>query len=134
MDHFNNVKILYVDDEPANLLIFKATFQSKYKIFTASSGMEGLDTLNASKDDIIIVISDMRMPKMNGVQFIKKARAKYPNISYFILTGYDYNDEIDEAMKNNIVHRFFTKPFVLDELENAIQEAIERSNGNAEFP
>ena len=61
----------------------------KYPILTAISGSEGLDTLEKHHDEIGIVISDKRMPKMNGIEFISKAKEKYNKITYFILTGFD---------------------------------------------
>jgi response regulator RpfG family c-di-GMP phosphodiesterase len=116
-------KILYVDDEEANLFLFKINFQSKFSVLTAKSGDEGLALLEANHDEITVVISDMRMPKMNGIEFIRKAREKFSNICYFILTGYDYDDEIDKAIKSKMVLKYFTKPFEMNEIESAIKEA-----------
>ena len=120
-----NVTILYVDDEETNLFLFKTSFERKYSVFTASSGSRGLEKLDNHKDEIIAVISDMRMPLMNGLEFIKKAKEKYDDIAYFILSAYDHNAEIDEAIKNNIVRNYFTKPLELSEVESAITEYME---------
>lgn len=125
MTDTKDIKILYVDDEESNLFLFKVNFDSKYPVFTASSGPQGLRELETHHDEIIVVISDMRMPSMNGVEFIRKAREKYENIVYFILTGYDYNEEIDAALKSNIIQKFFTKPFDMQEIEKAIHEALD---------
>ncbi len=119
-----DVNILYVDDEEANLFLFHVNFKDKYTVYTATSGIDGLEKLDAHHDEIVVVISDMRMPKMNGVEFIQQAKQKYENIIYFILTGFDYNDEIDEALKGETIQRFFTKPFEMDEIERAIDEAV----------
>ncbi len=121
----DNITILYVDDEESNLFLFKVSFESKYSIYTAISGQEGLDELEKHDDEIIVVISDMRMPGMNGVEFIKKAREKHNGrLVYFILTGYDYNQEIDEAIKNGMIHKFFTKPFDMEQIDIAITDAV----------
>jgi response regulator RpfG family c-di-GMP phosphodiesterase len=119
-----NITILYVDDEQTNLILFEYSFKGIFNVITAVSGPEGLDKLEDYKDDIIVVISDMRMPKMNGIQFIKEARKKFNNIAYFILTAFDYNDEIDEALKGNVIHKFFTKPFKINEIKNAVMGAV----------
>ena len=113
------VSILYVDDEINNLLLFKANFRRKYNVFLAQSGPEGLKEL-ASHHDISVVISDMRMPVMSGIEFIRRARVKYPHMTYFILTGFEYNYEIDKALKDSTIQRYFTKPFDVNEIECAI--------------
>lgn len=118
----SEIAILYVDDEDPNLFLFRASFEDKYEVMTSNSAEDGLTQLAQAHNKIIVVISDMSMPKMNGVEFIRKAKALYNNIGYFILTGYDYNDEIDQAIKDNVVHKFFTKPFRQDEIEKAIDE------------
>ncbi len=122
MNEKKDAKILYVDDEEPNLFLFKVNFQMKYPVLTATSGDEALDLLEDQHKDIIAVISDMRMPRMNGVEFISIAKEKYNNIAYFILTGYDYNDEIDSALKNKLIRKYFTKPFEMKEIESAIVE------------
>lgn len=124
MSERKNITILYVDDEETNLFLLRVTFESKYKVLTALSGEGGLQKLEENKDDIIVVISDMSMPGMNGVEFINQAKERYDKISYFILTGYDYNDQIDEALKKNVIQKFFTKPFNAAQIEDAIEEAF----------
>ncbi|MCF6361212.1 MAG: response regulator [Cyclobacteriaceae bacterium] len=120
----SNIMILYVDDEESNLFIFEKMFERNYRVLTALSGSEGLAKLEGHSNEIIVVISDMRMPLMNGVEFIKKAKSIYANIAYFILTGFDFNDEIEEALNTQLIHKFFTKPFEMQEIELAIAEAI----------
>lgn len=124
MSQQKNITILYVDDEETNLFLLRVTFESKYKVLTANSGEQGLKQLEENKDDIIVVISDMSMPGMNGVEFINLAKEKHEKISYFILTGYDYNDQIDEALKSNVIQKFFTKPFDAAQIEDAVEEAF----------
>lgn len=125
-DNNLSITILYVDDEEANLFIFEKMFEAKYNVLTASSASKGLEQLEKYSSDIIVVISDMRMPLMNGVEFIRKAKSIYSNIAYFILTGFDFNDEIEEALKTQLIHKFFTKPFDMSEIESAISDAVEK--------
>lgn len=125
MSDNDKISILYVDDEDINLFLFKASFQAKYHVITANSGKDGLALLEQNRDRIIVVISDMNMPHMNGIQFIQSAREGHQNLAYFILTGYDYSQEIDRALKTNLIHKFFTKPFVSNEIEAAVEEAFE---------
>lgn len=76
-------KILYVDDESINLELFKMNLQNHYDVFTAINGFEGLDILDRNPY-IPLIISDMKMPIMNGIEFITKAKALYPDKRFFI--------------------------------------------------
>lgn len=122
------ITILYVDDEEINLLLFKMNFGNTYSIYTASNPFQGLNDLDVHQDEIIVVISDMKMPKMNGLEFIRKAREKYKHVVYFILSGYNYDEEIQSAVQNKEIQKFFSKPMVNEDIENAIEEAIEGMN------
>ena len=126
MNESKQVTVLYVDDEDSNLFIFERTFEEKYNVLTAMSAKLGLAKLEEHATQIIVVISDMRMPVMNGIEFIKIAKEKYKNIAYFILTGFDYNDEIQEALKSKLIHKFFTKPFDINEIDDAIYAAVSK--------
>lgn len=117
------INILYVDDEQINLQLFSMLFEKKFNILTALSGNEGLNILE-TKNDFSIVISDMKMPGMNGIEFIKKAREKYNNIRYFILTGFEITKEISEALKQKIICSYFKKPFIPNDIEKKIEEVL----------
>ena len=114
--------ILYVDDEETNLLLFQMAFEGARDVLIANSPNEGLIKLTENKERIISVISDMHMPKMNGVQFINEARKILNTIPYFILSGYSYNDEVDAALKEKKILKFFTKPFDRAEIEEYLNK------------
>lgn len=116
--------ILYVDDEVINLQLFEINFRRKFHVLTAQSGTEGLEILE-SNPSISIVISDMQMPEMNGIEFIRKASESYPLISFFILTGYDITNEIEDALKEELIYKYFNKPFNIREIESSIEMAIQ---------
>ncbi|XDD52920.1 response regulator [Leptospira sp. WS4.C2] len=103
-------KLLYVDDEILNLYLFREYFRNEYEVIVAQSGQEAIEEL-AENQDVQFVISDMRMPKMNGLEFITKAREIRPNIIYCILTGYDLTPDIEKAIGEKMVARYFSKPF-----------------------
>jgi two-component system, response regulator, stage 0 sporulation protein F len=117
------VKLLYVDDEPINLMLFVRMFGKKYKILTAESGYLGLEVLQ-NTPDIKVIISDMKMPGMDGLEFIRKAKALYPNVLFYILTGYEITPDIQESMKNGLISDYFQKPFKLQDIDDSITNKL----------
>jgi len=117
------ITVLYVDDEPINLKIFELSFKNRFIIHTAISGFEGMGILK-SNSDISVVVSDMRMPKMDGLEFIAMAKREFPNIIFFILTGYDITEQIADALNNKLINKYFRKPFNFKEIESSIVEAL----------
>jgi two-component system response regulator (stage 0 sporulation protein F) len=119
----NWATILYVDDEPLNLQLFAINFERMYTVKTAVSGNAGLEILR-DEPSISVVISDMKMPGLNGIEFIRKAKEKYPEITFFILTGYDITNEILEALNDKLINSYFSKPFNIKVIEKSIQEVL----------
>lgn len=117
------ISVLYVDDEENNLISFKANFRIKYKVFIAISGDEALKIM--AKNPIDIIITDQRMPKMTGVQFLEKVLVKYPEPMRVLLTGYaDMNAVVDAVNKGKIFH-YLTKPWDEEELDMTILRAYD---------
>jgi two-component system, response regulator, stage 0 sporulation protein F len=115
--------LLYVDDEPLNLRLFEVNFRKKFIVRTALSGEEGLEILRG-EPSIPVVITDMKMPGMDGIEFIKKAKQQFPDVVFFILTGYEITDEITRALEEQLIYRYFKKPFLMKEMETAILEVL----------
>jgi two-component system, response regulator, stage 0 sporulation protein F len=118
------IKILYVDDESINLLLFHHTFKKKYDVLTAESGFKGLELLSDNSDTKVI-ISDMKMPGMDGIEFIKEAKRLYPFIIFYILTGYEITPEIQDALDTGLINGYFQKPFKMKDIEDTILGNIE---------
>lgn len=118
-------KILYVDDEVINLKLFEAILEKKYPILTAENGVSGLEVLVKNKD-VKIVISDMKMPNMNGIEFIKQAIKIAPHIDFYILTGFEITDQIQEALDTGLIRKYFRKPFNLNEISSEIDRVLEK--------
>lgn len=119
----NKTKVLYIDDEEINLELFVYNFSGKFEVITDCCGLNGLDQLQ-NHPDIKVVISDMKMPNMNGLEFIAKAKEIYEDKRYYILTGYDITEEIQQALETKLILKYFRKPFNIREIENAISEVI----------
>ncbi len=116
-------KILYVDDEPINLQLFEINFGEKYDVLLAESGYSGLSVLD-DHQDTSVVISDMKMPEMNGIEFIKEAKAKYPDKNFLILTGFEITDELKDALRIGLIMKFLQKPFNIDQIEHEIEKYV----------
>lgn len=117
------VTILYVDDEPTNLLLFELMFKKSFDVVLAESGYQGLEILQ-KKPGIKITISDMKMPGMNGIQFIEKAKLQYPDVVFYILTSFEISPEIHDSLNKGLIEKFFQKPFNMQEIKNSICEKL----------
>ena len=121
-----NITLLYVDDEPINIKIFQAAFRRKYKIVTAQSGHEGLLVLQTN-DTIDVVLTDLRMPGMDGIEFIRKAKEQFSDLSYFVLTAYNETRDISSALDEHLIQKYFRKPFDFGAIHSAIEEAYAKN-------
>ncbi|MGD0799690.1 MAG: response regulator [Terracidiphilus sp.] len=112
-------KILFVDDEPAVLDGYRRMLRKEFEVDTAVGGEKGLATIH-DHGPYAIVISDMRMPGMNGAQFLAQVRENAPDTVRMLLTGYtDLSAAIDAVNEGNIF-RFLTKPCSKESLIEAI--------------
>ena len=109
--------VLFVDDEPSVLKALKRVFRKEgFTIHTAENGPSGLEKLNGIEDPVSLIISDQRMPGMNGAQFLEAAKEICPDAIRFLLTGYSDVDAIIAAVNEGEIHRYFTKPWDENEL------------------
>ena len=121
MKNNKKIKLLYVDDEYVNRFIFEKTvdLSNDFTSLIAEDGESALDLIRKN-NDINVIISDMSMPKMNGIEFIRNAKKILPNAKYFILSGYLINDEINNALKQGLILNYLQKPFDLNRLKEFI--------------
>lgn len=115
--------ILYVDDEKSNLNIFKNTFRRRYNIFTAESALEGLDILD--HHDIDLILTDQRMPEMNGVDFLKKVMVRYPKPNRILITGYTDFEALKDAVNEAKIYQYVQKPWDEEDIQVIIDNALE---------
>ncbi|MDH5608199.1 MAG: response regulator [Cyclobacteriaceae bacterium] len=106
--------ILYVDDEAPNLRGFKTSFRRIFNVHIALSGVEAMEIIRNEKIDIIV--SDHRMPEMNGTDLLKEVYEYNPNIRRMILSGFIKRHELKEAVDSFGIHDFVTKPWDMDNL------------------
>ncbi|MEM6516639.1 MAG: response regulator [Bacteroidota bacterium] len=116
----NKQKVLCVDDEPINLMIMEKILGKHFDIITAKTGQEALDVMEQDTK-IEIIISDMRMPGMTGLEYIKIASSKYENKKYFMLSGYAKTEDIQKAIDSHLIIDYFQKPANFDEIIKAVR-------------
>lgn len=117
--------ILFVDDETNILNSLRRLFRPlNYKIHTAESGVEALALLE--NEPVDLVISDMRMPQMDGAQLLEQVRAKWPNILRILLTGYADVGSTIAAINKGEIYRYIAKPWDDNDIVLVVRHALER--------
>lgn len=119
--------LLFVDDEPNILSALRRLFRPYgYKIHTAEGGALGLELLE--REPVDLVISDMRMPNMDGAKFLEQVRLKWPDTMRILLTGYaDVSSTIDAINKGEIF-RYISKPWNDDDIVLLVKQALDLKN------
>lgn len=116
-------KILFVDDETANLRLLERMFRNSYEIFTAASGAEALEML--AVHDVALIMCDQRMPSMTGSEFLKQAAEMRPQTVRIMLTGYTDASALVDAINSGVVYKYITKPWVNEELMQTVKRALQ---------
>ena len=117
--------LLFVDDEPGILSALRRLFRPHgYRIFIAEGGAAGLEILE--KEAVDLVISDMRMPEMDGAAFLKEVRNRWPKVMRILLTGYADITSTVAAINQGEIYRYIAKPWDDNEIVTIVREAMER--------
>lgn len=115
--------VLYVDDEEHNLTSFKASLRREFNVYTAISPEAAQEFLD--KEDLKVIVSDQRMPKVTGVDFFAGLKKTHPEPIRILLTGYSDMQAVIDAINEGEVHRYLTKPWDAPNMVSAINQAIE---------
>jgi response regulator RpfG family c-di-GMP phosphodiesterase len=117
--------LLFVDDEPNILSALRRLFRpAGYRVLVAESGALGLALL--AQENVDLVISDMRMPEMNGAKFLAEVRARWPDTVRLLLTGYADVEAIQDAINGGEIYRYITKPWEDGDMLLVVRHALER--------
>ena len=124
LDHSDRPLILYVDDERLMLSAFRRTVRKEpYEVIIANSGSEGLEVI--ATRDVAVVVSDARMPNMDGVEFLRRVAKASPDTMRMLLTGYTDQQTTVDAINEAGVYRYLSKPWRRDDLLQALRDAVE---------
>jgi len=120
----NKYKILFVDDEEiVRQSLQRALFNTDYDITTANNGYEGLELVK--EHEFAIVVSDFRMPELDGVEFLRLVSDISPDSTRILLTGYANMDVVIKAINEGHVYKFIEKPWKDEDLPIEIQKGLE---------
>lgn len=118
-----NERVLFVDDEPKILEAYGRTLRKKFTVVAAKSGQQALE-LMAEDGPFPVVVSDMQMPQMNGVELLSTIKKQYPFTIRLMLTGNADQETAVSAINTSDVYRFLNKPCPPEEMALAIQSAL----------
>ena len=126
----SQAKILVVDDDKnIRTTVSMALKSLNYFVHTAFDGKDAMVQLTGDKYDMII--TDLKMPGMNGMDLLEQAIAKYPEIKIVLISAHGTVDNAVEAMKLGAID-FLQKPFTPKELRNLVYNALETESAEAE--
>jgi response regulator RpfG family c-di-GMP phosphodiesterase len=117
--------LLFVDDEPSILSSLRRLFRPHgYRILTAESGAEALDLM--AREQVDLVISDMRMPEMDGAQLLNQVRLRWPGAVRVLLTGYADISSTIAAINQGEIYRYIPKPWDDRDIVLIVRDGLER--------
>ncbi|MDP2810731.1 MAG: response regulator [Rhodocyclaceae bacterium] len=123
--------LLFVDDEASILSSLRRLFrQHGYNILTAEGGAQGMEVLE--KEPVDLVVSDMRMPEMDGAKFLEQVRLRWPHVVRILLTGYaDVTSTID-AINRGEIYRYIAKPWDDNDIVLTVRDALDHKRLESE--
>lgn len=116
-------KILIVDDEPDNLALLYRTLRGKYEIAKSTSPIQALKMME--QEHFHCILSDHKMPEMDGVEFLKRSCALLPDTMRLLVTAYTDAGILIDAINYAKIYRYIKKPYNPDELLLIVQNALE---------
>jgi two-component system response regulator HupR/HoxA len=115
--------VVFVDDEPDILKLFRFSYGDEFEVVTAESGASALEVLD--KADPSVIVADQRMPSMSGTELLARSMEIRPDAVRIVLTGYTDIAALIEAVNSSRIYRYITKPWEDDEVRLTLKRAIE---------
>jgi signal transduction histidine kinase len=115
--------VLYVDDERANRIVFEQSLKSEFTIKTVDGAKAALDVL--ANEEVAVLVSDIRMPEVDGLELLRIAKDKHPNVIRMVITAFSDVDPILRAINEGLVARYIVKPWDREELVQVLRWATE---------
>lgn len=123
------IRIMVVDDEHDVESLFRQRFRKEMKngiinfhfVFSGEEALEYLNTVKAA--DLVLILSDINMPGINGIELLRVLKEKYSHLKVFMITAYDDKEKYDKIMEYG-AEEYFTKPIDFEKLKNEIFSII----------
>ena len=125
-----NGRVLVVDDEPLVRQVVRLTLEKAgYDVLEAENGEKAIEAINENENPLVldVVICDIRMPKINGVEAIEYFQRQYPHVPLIVLTGYPDTKMAVSFMRHGVVD-YLVKPVNAERLRIAVKEAMDQRN------
>jgi DNA-binding NtrC family response regulator len=127
-DHATNGRVLVVDDEADIRKVVRMTLQKAgYDVLEAENGEKAIETINYGENRLLldVIVCDIRMPKINGVEAIAYFRTNYPRVPVIVLTGFPDTDMATSMLRQGVVD-YLVKPVEGEKLREAVARAMEQ--------
>ena len=117
--------VLVVDDQPDVCHVLSLLTGDQYRCVEACSGDAALQILN--ENDVDVIVSDLRMPGMNGIEFLRRAQSVRPHAARILISGYSESDDIIEGINKGHILYFIRKPFEKRTIQAILQQAAQHA-------
>jgi len=122
---YKKFAVLYVDDEPQPLKLFRQIFEPVFNVLTAGGADEAQKVIAEHGDNIGVVITDQRMPQKTGVNLLDELRQSHPGIIRILTTAYSDLQSAIEAVNRGAIYKYVVKPWDMDDLRVLLMRALE---------
>ena len=118
-----SVKVLFVDDDEANLIVCEAACAGEFEVLTATSAEAAMAHMR--REEVGVIIADQRMPGTSGVELLERVRLEYPDTVRLLITAYSDVQAAVAAINRGRVRRYLRKPWEPDELRAELGDALD---------
>jgi serine phosphatase RsbU (regulator of sigma subunit)/FixJ family two-component response regulator len=118
------LKLMVVDDELDNLDLLYRTFRRDFQVYQANHARSALDILE-KEGEMAVIISDQRMPEMNGTEFLSLTVERFPDTIRILLTGFTDVEDLVDAINSGQVFKYITKPWNPERLKTLVEQATD---------
>ncbi|MBD2198716.1 MULTISPECIES: SpoIIE family protein phosphatase [Calothrix] len=120
----SKLKLMVVDDEPDNLDLLYRTFRRDFDVYQANHALSALEILD-KEGEMAVIISDQRMPEMNGTEFLSRTVERFPDTIRILLTGFTDVEDLVDAINSGQVFKYITKPWNPQRLKALVEQATD---------
>jgi serine phosphatase RsbU (regulator of sigma subunit)/FixJ family two-component response regulator len=118
------LKLMVVDDEQDNLDLLYRTFRREFQVYKANDALTALEILD-KEGEMAVIISDQRMPEMNGTEFLSLTVERFPDTIRILLTGFTDVEDLVAAINSGQVFKYITKPWSPEQLKILVDQATD---------